>query len=263
MPSETRRLRVLAELESWIEKPMIALSAIWLVLLIVELVWSSNPLVQALGLAIWVIFILEFGLRLALAPRKLAFLAHNVITVVALIVPAFRLLRVLRVLRLARFARGATLVRVIGGANRSMGALSRSMGRRGLGYVLALTLIICLLGALGMRDFEGGGPSGDAFATFGDALWWTAMILTTMGSQAWPATAEGRVLALLLSIYAFAVFGYVAASLASYFVGRDQEEDNPTGAELVSLRQEIAKLREELSASRDESRASAATPKRS
>ena len=240
---------------------MIALSAIWLMLLIVELVWSSNSLLQGLGLAIWVIFILEFVLRLVLAPRKIKFLAQNVITVVALIVPAFRMFRVLRVLRLARFARGATLVRVIGGANRSMGALSRSMGRRGLGYVLALTLIICVLGALGMRAFEADGPHGDAFATFGDALWWTAMILTTMGSQAWPATAEGRVLALLLSIYAFAVFGYVAASLASYFVGRDQTEDNPTGAELVRLSREIASLRQEIVNGRNEARASAATRK--
>lgn len=241
---------------------MIALSAIWLVLLVVELIWSSNRLLQGLGLAIWVVFILEFLLRLVLAPRKLSFLAQNIITVVALIVPAFRLFRVMRVLRLARFARGATLVRVIGGANRSMATLSRSMGRRGLGYVLALTLIICVLGALGMRAFEADGPNGDAFATFGDALWWTAMILTTMGSQAWPATAEGRVLALLLSVYAFAVFGYVAASLASYFVGRDQAEDNPAGAELVSLRREIVALREELARGRGEGPPPAATAER-
>jgi len=238
---------------------MIALSAIWLVLLVVELVWNSNPALQALGIGIWVIFILEFALRLVLAPRKLTFLAQNVITVIALIVPAFRLFRVMRVLRFARFARGATLVRVIGGANRSMGALSRSMGRRGLGYVLALTLIICILGALGMRAFEADGPNGEAFATFGDAVWWTAMILTTMGSQAWPATAEGRVLALLLSIYAFAVFGYVAASLASYFVGCDQQEDNPSGAELVNLRREIAALRQEIASSRDGISSSSAT----
>jgi len=250
MSSEQRRLRVLAELEGWIEKPMIALSAIWLVLLVVELIWSSNRLLQGLGVAIWVVFILEFLLRLVLAPRKLSFLAQNIITMVALVVPALRLFRVMRVLRLARFARGATLVRVIGGANRSMATLSRSMGRRGLGYVLALTLIICLLGALGMRAFEADGPNGDQFATFGDALWWTAMILTTMGSQAWPATAEGRVLALLLSVYAFAVFGYVAASLASYFVGRDQAEDHPAAAELVSLRREIAALREEIAKGR-------------
>lgn len=33
------------------------------------------------------------------------------------------------------------------------------------------------------------------------------MLLTTMGSEYWPQTAEGRILCLLLSVYAFAVFG--------------------------------------------------------
>jgi len=247
MATERRRQSVLHDLEDWLERPMLLLSALWLVLLVVELSGAANRLLQILVLAIWAVFIAEFFLRFTLAPRKVAFLAHNVVTVVALIVPAFRLLRVVRVLRFARFARGATLVRVIGGANRSMNALRRSMGRRGFGYVVALTLVVCVLGAVGMQVFERGGPSGEAFESFGDALWWTAMILTTMGSQFWPATAEGRVLGLLLSVYAFAVFGYVAAALASFFVGRDQEtSDQPTRQELRRLTEEIKALRSEL-----------------
>jgi hypothetical protein len=52
---------------------------------------------------------------------------------------------------------------------------------------------------------------------------WTAMLLTTMGSDHWPRTPEGRVLCLLLAIYAFAVFSYVTASITAYFVGKDQQ----------------------------------------
>jgi voltage-gated potassium channel len=241
---------VLKELEAWLETPMLVLSGVWLALLVIELAWDLPPALQAASLVIWAIFVLEFLLRLALAPRKLMFLAHNLITVAALAVPAFRLFRVARILRfarVARFARGTTLVRVVAGANRGMNALRRSMRRRGFGYVLVLTLVICVLGAIGMRAFEANGPNGEAFSSFGDALWWTAMILTTMGSQAWPATAEGRILALLLSIYAFAVFGYVAAALASFFIGRDTEEDaGPTRAELSELRREIAALQARL-----------------
>ena len=48
------------------------------------------------------------------------------------------------------------------------------------------------------------------------AVWWTAMLLTTMGSEYWPRTPEGRVLCLLLALYAFAVFGYVTAAIAAY-----------------------------------------------
>ena len=47
------------------------------------------------------------------------------------------------------------------------------------------------------------------------------MLLTTMGSEYWPRTPEGRFVCLLLSIYAFAVFGYITATLASFFIGSD------------------------------------------
>ena len=249
MAEETRE-GLLQELSAWIETPMLILSGVWLVLLVIELAGAGSPLVAGFSIASWVVFIAEFLLKFILAPRKLAFLGQNVITIAALIVPAFRLFRALRVLRLARTLRGVRLVRVVGGANRAMNALRRSMSRRGLGYVVTLTVVIAVLGALGMRTFETDGPNAEDFASFGDALWWTAMILTTTGSQAWPATAEGRVLAFLLSFYAFGVFGYVAAAFASFFVDQDRIRDEPAGID--SLRTEIRALREEVAALRVE-----------
>ena len=80
---------------------------------------------------------------------------------------------------------------------------------------------------------------------FGTALWWTSMIMTTMGSAYWPETPEGRVLCVLLALYAFAVFGYVTATLASYFIDRDASRRNAAvagTADVDSLRQEIAAL---------------------
>jgi voltage-gated potassium channel len=65
-------------------------------------------------------------------------------------------------------------------------------------------------------------PARLLFPDCSAALWWTAMLLTTMGTEDWPRTPEGRVLCLLLAIYAFAVFGYVTAAIAAYFVGQDQ-----------------------------------------
>ncbi|MFC0389344.1 potassium channel family protein, partial [Muricoccus vinaceus] len=106
-------------------------------------------------------------------------------------------------------------------ANRGMNALRAGLRRRGLGYVAALTALVSLLGAAGMYAFERAPEVEGGFSSFGDALWWTAMLMTTMGSDFWPRTAEGRVLCLLLATYAFAVFGYITAAFASFFVGRD------------------------------------------
>jgi hypothetical protein len=71
-----------------------------------------------------------------------------------------------------------------------------------------------------MYAFERDVPESP-LASYGAALWWTAMVMTTMGSDYFPRSAEGRALCVLLALFAFAVFGYVTATLATYFVGRD------------------------------------------
>jgi voltage-gated potassium channel len=91
------------------------------------------------------------------------------------------------------------------------------------------------------------------FVVYWDALWWTGMLLTTIGSQFWPATTEGRVLAFLLSLYGLAVLGYLTATFASFFIGRDAEEESGPvagAAELRALQAEVAALRRAIEASR-------------
>ena len=130
-----------------------------------------------------------------------------------------------------------------------MNALRASLGRRGLGYAVLLTVLVALLGAGGMLAFEPASEVEGGFASYGEALWWTAMLLTTMGSEFWPRTAEGRALCFLLSLYGFAVFGYITAAFASFFVGRDaaDAEAEVAGArDLAALRHEVAALRGEL-----------------
>lgn len=91
-----------------------------------------------------------------------------------------------------------------------------------------LTVLITFIGAAGMYDFERPGLN-----SYWDALWWTSMIMTTIGSDYWPKTAEGRVLALMLSIYAFSIFGYITAAFASLLVGKDKESSPNEIAELI------------------------------
>ena len=114
---------------------------------------------------------------------------------------------------------------------------------------MLLTALVALLGAGGMLAFEPASEVEGSFTSYGEALWWTAMLLTTMGSEFWPRTAEGRALCFLLSLYGFAVFGYITASFASFFVGRDaaHEEAEVAGArDLAALRDEVAALRADL-----------------
>jgi voltage-gated potassium channel len=234
------RRRVLRELEEWLEKPLFALSLVWIVLLILELARGLSSALEWLGGAIWVVFILDFLLRLFLAPEKGAYLKSNWLTLLSLFLPALRALRafrLLRFLRLPQAARGARLVKTVGSINRGLRTLRARLGRRKFGFVLAATLLLAFVGAAAMLAFEREVDDPRGLRDYGSALWWTAMLLTTMGSEYWPKTLEGRLLCLFLAVYAFALFGYVTAALATLFLGRHEEE-----GEFQRLRQEVARL---------------------
>lgn len=237
---------VLNDLEAWLEGPMNVLGFVWLLLVVLELVWGATRVLEVFGTLIWAIFIVEFAVRLALAPEKLRFLGANWLTVISLVVPAFRLLRGLRFLRFARATRGLRLVKIVGTANRTMNALRTSLARRGLVYVIGLTITVALLGAAGMLVFEPSSATPNGFTTYTDALWWTAMLLTTMGTEFWPKSLEGRILCFLLALYGFGVFGYITASFASFFVERDAgAPDSGTicKADVCALRAELLELK--------------------
>lgn len=250
-----RRARLLRDLESWSEGPIRVLSFAWLLVIVGQLLRPSSRLLVTFGTAIWAVFILDFALRFALAPEKRAFLRRNWFSALALVIPALRLLRVVAVLRFATLAGGGQLMMVLGTINRTMNALRVSLGRRQVAFVFALTAVVLLLGAAGMLRLEphAAAPGAPGFAGYGDALWWTAMLMTTIGSAYWPITPAGRILAFLLSLYSLAVFGYITAVLASFFVGQDaSKKDGPVAGanDIAALRSEIRALRDEILASR-------------
>lgn len=244
----TRRWRSLRRLEERLETPMVILGLVWLALLVVEFASGAHEWIELATYAIWVLFLVDFGVKLAIAPRKLLFLKKNWLTLLSLGIPAlrvFRLLRIARLIRLARIGKSLRLLRVVSTFNRGMKSLQRGLGKRGVGYVIALTVIVVLLGAGGMLAFERDVSDSAGIHDYATALWWTSMMVTTMGSQYWPQTPEGRVLALLLAIYAFAVFGYLTATIASLFV--EQKSEGPAvNAQIESLRTEIRNLRQEI-----------------
>lgn len=220
---------------------MVLLAFAWIVLMILEFTSNQQPWVVYASNVIWGVFVLDFLIRLFLAPARLAFIRRNWLTAISLLLPALRIFRITRVLRLARATRGLRLLRLGTSLNRSIRALKRSMERKGLGYVLALTLLVTFAGAAGMYALEEA-----LYANYWEALWWTAMIITTMGSEGWPHSLEGRLLCLALAIYAFSVFGYVTAALASFLVERSKSEESPADSpalrELDELRQAVERL---------------------
>lgn len=244
-----KRYRFLIKLSGLTEIPLVILGFAWLVLLVIELIWKLTPFLQLSATVIWVVFIIDFLIKFFLAPEKWLYFKRNILTLISLFIPAFRIFRIfagLRLLRSIGFIRSIRIVRVVGSINRGMRILGKTLERRAFGYVLVLTLMICFVGAAAMYAFEMG---TGAFNTYGDALWWTAMLMTTIASEYWPQTPEGKVLCFLLSIYSLGILGYLTAMLASFFIGQDAVDKKGEIAGSTQMKEminELKFLREEL-----------------
>ncbi|MBA2649049.1 MAG: potassium channel protein [Legionella sp.] len=231
MKLSNQRPKALFLWEKWFEFPLIILALLWLILLVLELVRGLNPALETLSFTIWIIFIIDFIVRLYLTPSKMIYLKSNWFALIVLIFPAIRIFRLFSFLRVTR---SVYLFKIVTSLRHSMRFLGFTLGKHGFYYVVSLTFIIILVGAAGIYTFEG------TFTTYADALWWAAMMITTMGSDFWPKTIEGRILCLALAIYAFAIFGYITAVVASFLIEKDKQ-DSDFEANIIKAIEQLTK----------------------
>jgi voltage-gated potassium channel len=215
------RKKLLISIEKLLEGPMLFLAFVWLLLLVIELIGGLSRSLEYASLIIWVLFIIDFLLKFILAPKKGLYLKKNWLTAISLFIPALRVFRVFRFVRLLRGLRGIRIVRLVSSLNRSMKSLEATMKRRAFGYVLIVTILVTFAGAAGMYAFEKPNPG---FDSYGMALWWTAMRVITAGNEFNPLTTEGRGLAFLIALFGYTILGYITATFATFFIGRDAEE---------------------------------------
>jgi voltage-gated potassium channel len=224
-----------------------ALAIVFLALLVIQYTVNLSPewarRVDVAQFAIWGIFVINFVIRLALAPSKLEFLRHNWLTALATLLPALRAFRAIQVVMVLRSAQAAQAIPVAG---RGLQALRRLVERFVPLYIGGLTAAVLFLSAAGMLSIERHADQPN-ITNFGDALWWSAATITTIGSELYPVTEEGRILAVLVMLYGLAFAGYIAATLVTTLIGRQ-----PSGSGDVSaLKDEIAELRAALEARGD------------
>jgi voltage-gated potassium channel len=62
--------------------------------------------------------------------------------------------------------------------------------------------------------------------SFGDALWWAVVTVTTVGyGDVSPQTAEGRLIAVVLMFVGIGVISAFTATIASFFVEKEHEKE--------------------------------------
>jgi voltage-gated potassium channel len=114
-------------------------------------------------------------------------------------------------------------------------------------------MLLVFVAALAVLDAERSAP-GATITTFGNALWWAFVTITTVGyGDFTPITITGRLIAGALMLGGVALLGIVTATLASWIVERvavkEEDAQAATRGEIRALAQQVARLQDALALS--------------
>ncbi|MEU5655860.1 potassium channel family protein [Streptomyces sp. NPDC047737] len=213
----------LAAWEQRTEVPLFAAALVFLVGYAVRVLapigaqpWRDIAL--ALVAATWLLFAVDYGVRLRLSGLGGRFVHTHWLDTVVLLLPLLRPLRLVKVYTAVRHRTGKA----------RLSLYARVMSYAGLSAVL-----LGFSASLAVYHQEQG-VRDSTIRTFGDSLWWACATLTTVGyGDAVPVTAGGRVIAAFLMACGLALLGAVTGSFSSWLVEVFRREDDkkpPEGA---------------------------------
>ena len=183
--------------------PMFVVSITWLVSTFFTWSPALSPTYRREGVTLsiitWGIFAVDLLIRFVLDPQKKNFVKRAWPIMLALIFPPLRILLVIAaVMRLAR----------------DRNALAKIVGL----YAVYAVLFVVIFGALSTLMFEINAP-GANILSFGDAVWWGFVTVTTVGyGDFTPVTVGGRAIAVIIMFTGAAAVGAVTAAVASRFI---------------------------------------------
>ena len=104
-------------------------------------------------------------------------------------------------------------------SEKSVGRLNRAVASgRIIPYLIGLMFVITFLSALAVEVL-----SPNSFASLGDALWWSATTVTTIGyGDVVPATSGGRVIAVFVMFASVSSVSFTTAVETATFVAYHQ-----------------------------------------
>jgi voltage-gated potassium channel len=236
----------LQSVERATEIPLLVLATAMIPLLLIPYVVNLSDGTQLAFLVadwfIWAAFAADFGVKLAVAPRRLEYVRRHPLEAAMVFLPF------LRPLRLARFLRLARVATALGVNVQIIRNLASQKGPR----LIAAAVLLCLVfGAAAVFLAERRADESN-ITSFGDSLWWAATTMTTVGyGDRYPTTPEGRGVAVVLMFFGIATLSALTAVVAATLVQEQQQIVDPRLDQLLdevrSLRSEVAELHRSVS----------------
>jgi voltage-gated potassium channel len=218
------------------EKPMMALSLIFAVIIVLPSADSLSPVwrhwLSHIDLAIWIIFGIDYVGKLLISNNRLRFVRTHLFELAIVVLPFIRPLRLLRLIPLVGYFLRMSQHRLSG---------------RLLQFAVLAAVLIVVSSALIMYEIEHHAPNPNIHSV-GDAIWWAIATITTVGyGDRYPTTGAGRALATVVLISGIGIIGIVTASIAATFVRSDEAEaDAVEMKELLKRLERIEKKLDEL-----------------
>ena len=228
----------------------IVLAAILPIVLALSQASDEGVVTIAVNVAAWIVFIADLVVRMRLIRGYLRTgvgrfdLVIVILTAPWFLIPGFGGSQILVLARLGRLAR---VLMASPGARKAM---------QRLGQVGIFAGAMLLLGSWIAYSAERSTNPG--FATYGDALWWGIVTLTTVGyGDIVPYTEKGRWAGVFLMLTGLATLGVLSGTMASFFrTSRTSTESAPSppaapasaDAELAEVREQLAAIAERLAA---------------
>ena len=172
----------------------------------------------ALDVALSLLFVAEYILRIALADDKRAYVTSffGIIDLIALfpiLAPAASSIRVVRLLRVLRIIRLLKIKRYSSALERYRLALKLIAAEAALFSGVAFVFILGF--AFLIYEFEHEAQP-DVYSNIFDSLWWAVISLTSVGyGDVYPVTAAGRMLTLAMVLTGMGIVAVPTALLAS------------------------------------------------
>jgi voltage-gated potassium channel len=193
--------------EKYTTLPFILLSFIFLlgfsVLILDDEVFSQgfDKYILVGLLVIWIAFIVDYFVRLALSTNKRLFFKRNVIDLVSMAIPFFRPFLLLMYLSRLKWFRGRQ---------------GSSVRARLVAYAASFALMYIYVLSLAVYAAERNAP-GATILNYGDSVWWAIETITTVGyGDMIPVTVAGRVYASMLMLGGVVIVGATTATVVSY-----------------------------------------------
>jgi voltage-gated potassium channel len=213
---EVERERRAEAVAARLDAPLTAAGVLVVVIIVADGVTPSTSAWKDVwvvaGWLLWGLFVLEFLVRLVIAPSTAAFLRRNWWQLLFLAVPFLRFMRGL--------TRSARVARALSGSVRGTRTAARTLGGR-IAWLSATTVAVVV--AAGQVLFEYG-PG----LSYGQALHDVAV--GAISGE--PIGRDGAVVAVLdiaLALYAAVFFAALAASVGAFFLHRAVDHDDRRG----------------------------------